>query len=88
MRTLVAFMNLIPGLLHDFNFLGLGILNAATAFFNFLAKVSEADPVLTRLVYGAYLARRAFLYLWVGMGAGAGPLPSGSTSGCAGSQSR
>lgn len=74
MRLLDAFIQLIPGLLHDFNGMGLGFLGAATLILRGLGYISEAYPNLTRFAYAAYLAERAWKYLWVGMGAGAGPL--------------
>jgi hypothetical protein len=72
-RLLSAFIQLIPGLLHDFNGLGLGVLNSATLIMRGLAFLSEADPRLTQFAYAAYLANRAFKYLWTGMGTGPGP---------------
>jgi hypothetical protein len=79
MRMLSAFIQLIPGLLHDFNFLGIGFLNSATLIFRALGYLSEADPTLTRFAYAAYLAWRAYKYLWVGMGTGPGPFQRAAT---------
>lgn len=73
-RLINSGINVIPGLFHNFNFLGVAVLDVASGFLRAVAAVTEWNPALTKAVALAGVAAGLYKVLWAGLGPGPGIL--------------